>query len=334
MPRIVRVTSIRTIQKLLQHTGSSRRLIVLLDLSAADGNTSCACGRRFTNGAVRTDDSPNEPRHLAQRLPSRYRVERVLREGSVASVFLAHDRRLDRLVAIKALRPECASRCNVARFHDEIRTAAKLQHPHLLSVIDSGDSAGLPYFVMPFIAGNTLSDRLLKERQLPVEEALRIAAQVANALDYVHRQGVVHRDIKPDNILLHEGAALISDLGIALFMRSSGDDRLTDPELRVGTPQYMSPEQALGEPMIDGRSDIYSLGCVLYEMLTGTAPFAATTCHFAIAKAVTEAPVAPRALRATIPRSTEELVLKALAKLPGDRFQTGEEFSSAIAAIA
>ena len=275
---------------------------------------------------------------MYETLPDRYRIERLLREGSVASVFLAHDMRLDRQVAIKVLRPESASSCNLTRFQAEVRMAARLQHPHLVSLIDSGVLSGLPYFVMPYIAGKTLSDRLLLESQLPLDEAVRIASQVASALDYVHRQGVVHRDIKPDNIMLHEGSALISDLGIALSATPIGEGgaavragRLTEQGVCVGTPQYMSPEQALGEAAIDGRSDIYSLGCVLYEMLTGAPPFAGPTCQFSIAKTVMEAPVAPRVFRDTIPHSTEEVVLKALAKLPVDRFRTAGEFSCALA---
>ena len=275
---------------------------------------------------------------MHETLTDRYRIERLLREGSVASVFLAHDMHLDRQVAIKVLRPESASSCNLTRFQAEVRMAARLQHPHLLSLIDSGAFSGLPYFVMPYIAGKTLSDRLLLESQLPLDEAVRIASQVASALDYMHRQGVVHRDIKPDNIMLHEGSALISDLGIALSATPIGEGeagragRLTEQGMSVGTPQYMSPEQALGEAAIDGRSDIYSLGCVLYEMLTGAPPFAGPTCQFSIAKTVMEAPVAPRVFRDTIPRSTEEVVLKALAKLPVDRFRTACEFLYALAA--
>ncbi len=265
---------------------------------------------------------------------SRYRFECLLREGAVASVCLARDVRLDRMVAIKFLRHESATSRHLARFLAEIRTAARLQHPHILSLIDAGDCNGLPYYVMPYVPGKALRDRLESEKQLPLCDALRITVQVASALDYAHRQGVVHRDIKPDNILLHDGSALIADLGIALTRSPPSQDRVTDPEFYLGTPQYMSPEQALGERTIDGRSDIFSLGCVLYEMLTGAPPFAGAAGPYAIAKSVTEAPVAPRVVRETISRSIEDVVLKALAKIPADRFQTAAEFSSALAASA
>ena len=256
----------------------------------------------------------------------------MLREGAVASVCLAHDARLDRFVAIKFLRRESATSRHITRFLMEIRTAARLQHPHILSLIDAGDCDGLPYYVMPYVAGKALRDRLEMETLLPVADALRIAMQVASALDYAHRQGVVHRDIKPDNILLHDGSALITDLGIALTRPLNSEDPNSDLGLYWGTPDYMSPEQALGERTIDGRSDIYSLGCVVYEMLTGKPPFAAVGCPYAAAKRMTEAPISPRTVRETIPRCTEDAVLRALAKLPADRFQTASEFSSALIA--
>ncbi|HYW33293.1 MAG TPA: serine/threonine-protein kinase, partial [Gemmatimonas sp.] len=195
-----------------------------------------------------------------------YRVERELGAGGMATVYLAHDLKHDRDVAIKVLHPDLGAALGGERFLSEIRTTARLQHPHILPLLDSGEADGLLYYVMPLVTGETLRARLERERQLPIPEAVRIAREVASALDYAHRQSVIHRDIKPENILLHDGSALVADFGIALAVQSAGGARMTQTGLSLGTPQYMSPEQATGDHTLDARTDIYSLGAVLYEM--------------------------------------------------------------------
>src|SRR5215210_2459801 len=197
---------------------------------------------------------------LADTLADRYRIERELGQGGMATVYLAHDLKHGRKVAIKVLRPELAAVIGAERFLREIQTIATLQHPHILGLIDSGEVNGTAYYVMPFVDGESLRERLRREKQLPVGDAVRLATEVAAALDYAHRHGVIHRDIKPENILLHDGRALVADFGIALAVQSAGTQRLTQTGLSLGTPQYMSPEQAMGERAIDARADIYALG--------------------------------------------------------------------------
>ena len=209
------------------------------------------------------------PPSLAAALEDRYRIERPVGQGGMAMVFLAHDERHDRQVALKVLRPELAAVIGAARFLAEIKTTANLQHPHILPLFDSGEVEGTVFYVMPYVEGESLRDRLNREKQLPVEEAVRLAREVASALDYAHRRGVVHRDIKPENILLHDGQAMIADFGISLAVsRSDGNSRMTETGMSLGTPHYMAPEQAMGEREVTARADIYALGCVLYEMLT------------------------------------------------------------------
>jgi len=260
----------------------------------------------------------------------RYRVERQLREGALASVFVAQDTQLGRRVAIKLLRPDVVATIHNERFLAEIQTTARMHHPHILPLFDSGTACGVPYYVMPYIEGRSVCDWLREERQLPVGDALRIGRQVASALDYAHRHGVIHRDIKPANILLNEGAALVADLGIALSRSSPDDSRLTSEGCSLGTPRYMSPEQALGERAIDGRTDIYSLGCVLYEMLTGEPPFVGASFQCIVGRLISDRPVALRLVRESVAPSVERAVLKALEKLPADRFATAAEFSAAL----
>ena len=202
-------------------------------------------------------------------LADRYRLERELGRGGMATVFLAHDLRHDRPVALKVLHPELAATLGPERFQREIRTTARLQHPHILPVLDSGETAGQLWYTMPFVRGESLRDRLQREAQLPVDLTVDLACQVALALDYAHREGVVHRDLKPENILLSDGQALVADFGIAKALSAAGEAQLTETGLAVGTPAYMSPEQA-GGGHIDGRSDVYALGCVVYEMLAGS----------------------------------------------------------------
>jgi serine/threonine-protein kinase len=274
---------------------------------------------------------------LGQALAERYRVERELGAGGMATVYLAHDLKHDRKVAIKVLHPELAAVIGAERFLAEIRTTAGLQHPHILPLFDSGvvgaDPAVTPhtsrllFYVMPFIDGESLRQRLVRERQLPVPDAVRIAGEVASALDYAHRKGIVHRDIKPENILLHDGAALVADFGIALAVTAAGGGRLTQTGLSLGTPAYMSPEQAMGEREIGPRSDVYALGAVTYEMLSGEPPFTGPTSQAIVARTLTEQPRPLRVERKSIPEHVEATVLGALEKLPADRPASAREFA-------
>ena len=248
----------------------------------------------------------------------------------MATVYLAHDVRHGRPVALKLLRPELAAVIGAERFLAEIRTTANLQHPHILPLFDSGEVDGFLFYVMPFVEGESLRDRLNREKQLPVGEAVRIAVEVASALDYAHRHGVIHRDIKPENILLHDGQALVADFGIALAASKAGGSRMTETGMSLGTPHYMSPEQAMGEREITARSDVYALGAVLYEMLSGDPPFTGSTAQAIVARVVTETPRPLVAQRHTIPRHVEAAALTALEKLPADRFATAAEFADAL----
>ena len=270
------------------------------------------------------------PARLTAALAARYRIERELGAGGMATVYLAQDLKHDRRVAIKVLRPELAAVIGADRFLAEIKTTAHLQHPHILPLFDSGVADSFLYYVMPYVEGETLRDRLTREKQLPIADAVRIAMEVAGALDYAHRQGVIHRDIKPENILLHDGRALVADFGIALAASRAGSTRMTETGMSLGTPQYMSPEQAMGEREITARSDVYALGCVLYEMLCGEPPFSGPTAQAIVAKVLTEepSPLLPR--RHTVPPSVETAVLEALEKLPADRFATAAEFADAL----
>ena len=272
---------------------------------------------------------------LAERLHSaltdRYRIERELGAGGMATVYLAHDVRHDRHVALKVLRPELAAVIGAERFLHEIKTTANLQHPHILPLHDSGEVDGRCWYVMPLVEGESLRDRLQRETQLPIEEAVAIAREVASALDYAHRHGVIHRDIKPENILLHDGRALVADFGIALAVsRTDGGTRLTETGMSLGTPYYMSPEQALGERAIDGRADVYALGAVTYEMLTGEPPFTGPTMQAIVAKVISATPAPISAIRATVPPTVDAAVMRSLAKLPADRFRSAAEFAAAL----
>jgi len=214
---------------------------------------------------------------LRAAVSSRYVIERELGAGGMAKVYVAHDVKHDRDVAIKVLNPELSQSLGSERFLSEIRTTARLQHPHILPLLDSDAADGLLYYVMPLVSGETLRARLAREKQLPIEDALLIAREVADALNHAHAHGVVHRDIKPENILLQDGHALVADFGIALALESAGGQRVTQTGISLGTPHYMSPEQGMGERAIDARTDIYSLGVVTYEMLTGQPPFTGAT---------------------------------------------------------
>ena len=248
----------------------------------------------------------------------------------MATVYLAHDVRHDRKVALKVLKPELAAVIGGARFLAEIKTTANLQNPHILPLHDSGEVDGTVFYVMPFIDGESLRDKLIREKQLPIPTAIRIATEIADALQYAHVHGVIHRDIKPENILIQDGHALVADFGIALAA-SSANSRMTETGMSLGTPHYMSPEQAMGERDLDARTDIYALGCVLYEMLTGQPPFTGPTAQAIVAKVITSEPVPPSKLRSSVDQNLEAAVLTALEKLPADRFATAAEFAGEIA---
>jgi serine/threonine-protein kinase len=268
---------------------------------------------------------------LSAALSGRYRLDRELGHGGMATVYLAHDIKHDRRVAVKVLRPELAAVIGAERFLSEIKTTANLQHPHILPLHDSGEADGFLYYVMPFVEGESLRDRLSREKQLPVADALRIATEVGSALDYAHRHGVIHRDIKPENILLHDGSALVADFGIALAASKAGGTRMTETGMSLGTPHYMSPEQAMGERELDARSDVYSLGAVLYEMLAGDPPYTGSTAQAIVAKVITEKPPPVTAARDTVPQHVAAAIHMALAKLPADRFHSAAEFTQALA---
>jgi len=267
---------------------------------------------------------------LTDALADRYRLERELGAGGMASVYLAQDLRHDRKVAVKVLRPELAAVIGAERFLSEIKTTANLQHPHILPLFHSGEADGFLFYVMPYVEGETVRDRMNREKQLPVADAVRITSEVAAALDYAHRHNVIHRDIKPENILLHDGSALVADFGIALAASKAGGTRMTETGMSLGTPHYMSPEQAMGEREITARSDVYALGCVLYEMLTGDPPFTGSTAQAIVARVLTENPRPMLPQRHTIPPQVEAAVLTALEKLPADRFATAAAFAEAL----
>ena len=260
----------------------------------------------------------------------RYQLEREIGRGGMATVYVAQDRKHHRPVALKVLHPHLAVNLGPERFLREIQIAARLQHPHIVPLYDSGQAGDLLYYVMPFVEGESLRQRLQREKQLPLEDALQIGRAVASALDYAHRHQVVHRDIKPENVMLHEGEAVVTDFGIAKAVSAAAADTLTQTGATVGTPAYMSPEQAGGEAELDGRSDVYSLGCLLYEMLSGRTPFTGPTAQAIIAQCFTE-PVPPlRASRDTVPEWVEQAVTKSLAKAAGDRFATAAQFAQAL----
>ena len=268
---------------------------------------------------------------LRAALASRYRIVREAGQGGMATVYLAEDLKHDRRVAVKVLRPELAAALGPERFLREIQISAALAHPHILPLHDSGEADGFVYYVMPYVEGETLRDRLVRQRQLPIGEAVRIVQEVADGLGYAHSLGVVHRDIKPENILFMGGHAVVADFGVATALGKAGGARLTATGWSVGTPMYMSPEQAMGQGDVDGRSDTYSLGCVLYEMLTGEPPFSASNPQAVLAKKLSEPLPRLSSLRETVSPALEEAVRRALARTPADRFGTAAEFASAVA---
>jgi len=271
------------------------------------------------------------PDRLAAALADRYRIERELGQGGMATVYLAEDLKHDRKVAIKVLKPELAAVLGADRFLAEIKTTASLQHPNILPLFDSGTADGFLYYVMPYVEGESLRDKLDRETQLGVDEAVRITREVADALDYAHRQGVVHRDVKPENILLHDGRPMVADFGIALAVSAAAGGRMTETGLSLGTPHYMSPEQATAEKDITGRSDVYSLASVLYEMLTGDPPHVGSSAQQIIMKIVTEEAAPVTKLRRSVPPNVAAAVGKGLEKLPADRFESAKAFADALA---
>ena len=267
---------------------------------------------------------------LTTALSDRYTIEREIGQGGMATVYLAHDVKHDRNVALKVLRPELAAVIGGDRFLNEIKVTANLQHPHILPLHDSGEADSFLYYVMPFVDGESLRDKLDREKQLSVEDAIDLAKAIGSALDYAHERGVIHRDIKPENILVHAGQPVVADFGIALAVSAAGGTRLTETGLSLGTPHYMSPEQAMGDRELDARSDVYSLGCMVYEMLVGEPPYTGPTAQAIVAKVITEEPRSMTLHRRTIPPHVEAAVQKSLQKLPADRFQTAAKFVEAM----
>jgi serine/threonine-protein kinase len=272
---------------------------------------------------------------LREGLQDRYAFERELGRGGMATVWLARDLKHDRPVALKVLHPELAATMGPERFQREIRLAARLQHPHILTVLDSGETAGRLWFTMPYVEGESLRERLRRERQLPLEDALRIAREAAQALQYAHGQDVVHRDIKPENLLItRDGNTLVADFGVARALGAGGEEQLTETGLAIGTPAYMSPEQAAGERGLDARTDTYSLAAVLYEALVGEPPYTGATTQAMLVRRLTEPPPSARAVRSSVPESVDLAIRKALATVPADRFSTVSEFARALATQA
>ena len=274
------------------------------------------------------------PASLAESLAGRYRLEHQIGRGGMAIVYLAHDLRHDRPVALKVLRPELAAALGSERFLREIRLTARLDHPHILPVLDSGEDRGVLWYTMPYVRGETLRDLLRRETQLSLDLALDLAHQIAGALDHAHHHGVVHRDLKPENILLSESQARVADFGVARALDAAGGERITETGLALGTPAYMSPEQAVGDSAVDGRSDQYSLGCVLYEMFAGEPPFTGPTPQALIAKRMAGEIPAVRHLRPTVSAAVEQVVTRSLAPIAADRFPSVGEFDRALRSAA
>jgi serine/threonine protein kinase len=266
---------------------------------------------------------------LKTALADRYTIEQTVGSGGMATVYLARDLKHQRHVAVKVLRPELAAALGSERFLREIRVTANLQHPHILPLYDSGEANGFLYYVMPYVEGESLRDCLNRQPQLAIDQALRITEQVASALDFAHRHDVIHRDIKPENILLHEGEAMVADFGISLAVSAAGGERLTETGFSLGTPEYMSPEQATAE-RVDGRTDTYSLACVLYEMLTGEPPYGGTTAQAILAKRFSDPVPSARRLRESIPVPMDSAITRALARTPADRFTDAKDFAAAL----
>jgi len=270
---------------------------------------------------------------LMSALAGRYAIERPLGEGGMAFVYLGTDVKHDRQVAIKALQPELAASRGAQRFLREIQITAKLQHPNILPLYDSGEAQGLLYYVMPFVIGESLSDLIAREKQLSIHDAVQIAREVAEALAYAHSYGLIHRDIKPDNVMMSNGHAVVADFGIARAMSEAGADKLTQTGMAVGTPAYMSPEQAAGETGVDGRADVYSLGCMFYEMLVGQVPFTGPNAMAVMARHSMDNVTAPSIMRQSIAPEVEDIVFRSMEKIPADRYRTAQEMVESFKAV-
>lgn len=294
--------------------------------------TSVIQGSNGGTPAAVPDPRTDQLRDMNAALAPRYVVDREVGRGGMATVYLVRDLRHDRQVAMKVLRSDWAASVGTERFLHEIRVAARLTHPNIVSRFDSGEAAGRLYYVMPHLDGETLRQMINRERQLPLEHSIQIARRIAAALDYARRRGVIHRDIKPENILIHEGQPMVLDFGIALALMEAGGARLTETGLSLGTPVYMSPEQAAGDRDVDAKTDVYALGCVLYEMMIGDPPFTAPNVQALVAKIVSETPHRLRDLRPAVPPHVDDAVQRALAKDPADRFDSAGAFASALSA--
>ncbi len=268
---------------------------------------------------------PQDLSRLSSALADRYTIERELGKGGMATVYLAHDLKHDRQVALKILRRDLSHELSADRFGREIKLAARLTHPHILPLFDSGEADGFLYYVMPVMEGESLRDRIEKTKQMAIEEAIQVAREVADALDYAHRNGTVHRDIKPENIMLHEGHAVVADFGIGKAVAAAAEtqEAITQTGVTVGTPAYMSPEQAAGEDNIDGRSDLFSLGCVLFEMLTGEQAYTGGSAAAVIAKRFAHTPPPVTETRDSVPLNLSQAVAQLLERDPEDRIETG-----------
>ena len=267
---------------------------------------------------------------LNDALDGRYAIERELGEGGMATVYLADDLKHERKVALKVLKPELAAVVGAERFLAEIKTTANLQHPHILPLFDSGEAEGFLFYVMPYVEGETLRDWIDREKQPPVDDAVSLASKVAGALQHAHEHGVIHRDIKPANILLQDGEPVVADFGIALAVGAAGSNRLTETGLSLGTPYYMSPEQATGDQPVGASTDTYALGSVLYEMLVGEPPYPGTTAQAVLGKIIAGKPVSATEHRPAVPGNVDAAVRKALEKLPADRCTSAQDFVRAL----
>jgi tRNA A-37 threonylcarbamoyl transferase component Bud32/tetratricopeptide (TPR) repeat protein/TolB-like protein len=310
--------------------GTASRLCTSCDTPVPDDAAFCPnCGEATPTGVI--DDEQIDQQRLSAALKERYRIQQELGRGGMAVVYLAQDVKHDRQVAVKVMLPKLAATLGARRFLREIQIAANLNHPHIVALYDSGEADGFLYYVMPYVEGESLRARLKREPQLPIDTALQVTREAAEALDYAHEVGVVHRDIKPENLLLSRGHALVADFGIAKAVSSAGGSALTSTGISIGTPLYMSPEQATGDQNLDGRADIYSLGCVLYEMLAGQAPFTGPTAESIARQHLTTEPRPVTELRPTVPDGVSAAILRALAKTPADRFRVTSLFVEALA---